>query len=341
MFKALYNEDNYKFAGCPDKEDPKEAQDLLQKLNPNRKTYILSDSRHCTADIRMMNERNEELYLEIKRIPFAYEHEDEIGNSKSIDLIMFLISEIFETYDECANYIRGNYTVYIESGHITEFDKTTFYIEDYIQDNFETVQNNDITRFIEEFVKHIYDNYPNLGEFKFMRNKSRNPIIINFKPGIPSFKDYKNSKSNNEFDNTNTNPSLINFIIQCSGIYYVVPINSLKNKTISIEDFSAMVTDSKQIVDQVITNLNKSKNSFYGIDNNRIIIQELFYKYNNNDLFSDENDDLNGLGEIINIKLESELQKREAEISNFKNYFDRCFLFIPISNNAVIIMNIF
>lgn len=335
IFEALYNEGNYKFVGCPDKENPKD---------PNRKNYILSDNSHCTADIRMMNDHNEEIYLEIKRVPFAYEHKDEIGNSKSIDLIMFLISEIFETYDEYANYIRENYTIYIESGHIMEFDKTTFYIEDYIQDNFETAQNNEITLFIEEFTNYVYDNHTNLGKFIF--NRSRDPIIIRFEHGLPFVKSF-NTNNNTNLNNSNLNNSdmnkvnILNYLVLFNRFYFALPAINLNNKTLNMNKFLETVTSATKIVNQVIKNLEKSKNSFYGIDNNRIIIQELFYKYNNNDLFSDENDDLNGLGEIIKIKLESELQKREAEISNFKKYFDRCFLFIPISNNAVMIMDIF
>lgn len=344
MMDALKKEGNYEFMGCPDKESPLEAQKLLQELNPNRKPYILPDSKHCTADIRMINEQNEEVYLEVKRIPFAYEHDKEIGNSKSIDLIMFLISEIFETYDQHADFIRENYTIFIKSGHIQEFDKKNFYIEDYIQDNFETIQNNEITLFIEEFVNYIYDNYTNLGEFKF--NRSRDPIIIKFELGIPFVKDHENFNTSSKFNLVNAdinlnNINVLQFLILFNRFYFALPAINLNDKTINMNKFLETLTCSTPIVNQVIKNLDKSKNSFYGIDSNRYVIQELFYKYNNDELFIDDNKSINEIGQVLFNNLSSELKTREEEISIFRDFFDKCLLFIPLSNNSTFILTLF
>jgi hypothetical protein len=167
IFDMLFN-NNYKFAGCPDKEDALEVQKLFLKMNPNRKPYILNNSSYCTADIRLMNEQNEELYLEIKRIPFGFESDKEIGSSKALERIIFLISEIFNTYEEHADFIRQHYTIYIKNGYISEFDKEDFDIEDYIDEpNRNTSQ---ISLFITEFINYVYDNISKLDTFTFSRN---------------------------------------------------------------------------------------------------------------------------------------------------------------------------
>ncbi|BCJ92889.1 hypothetical protein acsn021_04580 [Anaerocolumna cellulosilytica] len=333
IFELLLN-DNYEFAGCPDKEDAIEVQKLLLKMNPNRKPYILNNSSHCTADIRLMNKLNEEIYLEIKRIPFGFESNKEIGSSKALERIVFLISEIFNTYEEHADFIRKNYTICIKNGYICEFDKENFDIEDYIDNS--NSNTSEISLFISEFINYVYDNKSNLDKFTFSRN--RIPIEIIFKSGLPfNSATESSSPSDSTEDCSSSNVDLhtielLNVIIQLNDFYFEIPANN-SNK-INMHEYLKLITDPTPILTQVIKNLDKAKNSFYGIERGRYVIQEIFFKIGNDALYSMENDSVTPIGQQFYNNMITELTSVQYKINEYKNYYDKCFLFFTLGDST-------
>lgn len=333
IFEMLLNND-YEFAGCPDKEDAIEVQKLLLKMNPNRKPYILNNSSHCTADIRLMNKLNEEIYLEIKRIPFGFESDKEIGSSKALERIIFLVSEIFNTYEEHADFIRKHYTIYIKNGYINEFDIENFDIEDYIDEaNNDTSQ---ISLFITEFIDYVYDNISKLDTFIFSRNGA--PIEIIFKSGLPFGSSTElstpnvSTKANSSSDVDLHKVELLNMIIQQNGFYFVIPANSTNR--INMHNYLELITDTNPILTQVIRNFEKSKNSFYGIEHGRYVIQEIFYKIGNDALYTLEDDSITPIGQQFLNNMITELNSEKYNLNKYKNYYDKCYLFFTLGDST-------
>lgn len=321
----------YKFAGCPDKEPASEAQEVLFLLNPMRAPYILEDGSHCTADIRMMNEQNDELYLEIKRIPFAFESQKEIGLCKAHERIMFLISEIFEMYDEHANTIRNNYTIKIERGYIPYFDLSAFY-EQY-NSGPETL-NPDIIQFIEEFVSYIDGNVGNWGHFIYKR---KSDIEIIFILGTP-FREREDLSSvvrgNSDFvpDAELKDILLCNLIMKYQGFYFEIPPNEAGG--VNLQKYINLAVDADKLQEQLIKNLEKAKNSFYGVDRGRYVIHEIFFKQDNDTLYCDEDDELTAIGAALFANIEGTLKNNADLFESYTQNYDKSYLFLSIGEKT-------
>lgn len=323
----MLQEKNYKFAGCPDKEPAKEAQEVLFSLNPRRTPYILEDGAHCTADIRMMNDQNDELYFEIKRIPFAFESHNEIGACKAYERIMFLIAEIFDIYNEYADTIRNNYTIRIERGYISEFDPDTFHEQYHFCP--ETLKP-DIIDFVDKFVEYVEDN---AGEWTHFIYKCRDDIVISFVPGIPF--NERNVNVNIDTEKTDAvgkaelnNIELCNLIINTAGFYFEIPPN--KTGTVNLEKYVKLAIDANDLYMQLIKNFEKAKNSFYGLDKGRYVVHEIFFKQNNDTLYCDEKDELTRIGETLFLNIEEMLKNKINFIKQYAEYFDKSYLFVTI-----------
>lgn len=317
----------YEHIGCPDKEDPQEVQKLFLKVNPNRKPYILSNSKHCTADIRMMNDYNKEIYLEIKRILYPYENKKEIGNSKAIERIIFLITEIFITFDEYADFIRDTYTICITNGHICNFDIDNFNIENYINEdaNADTYNSKEISCFIDKFINYINDHITNLNKFIFPRNGESIEII--FKKGLPVF-------SGKEVQSTGTEISsskISNILLGKNGFCFEIPINS--SNEIYLKEYVKLITDPYKILKDIKKNLEQAKNSFYGVDEGRYVIQEISFRWGYDGMYI-ENESINIFGEIFIDNINNLLSSQDNEISEYKKYFDQCYIFISLGSNT-------
>jgi hypothetical protein len=121
-------------------------------------------------------------------------------------------------------------------------------------------------------------------------------------------------------------------VIQQNDFYFEIPANSA-NK-INMHDYLKLITDPKPILKQVIRNLEKSKNSFYGIDHGRYVIQEIFYKIGNDALYSIENDSITPIGQQFVDNMIAELTSEKYNISKYKNFYDKCFLFFTLGNST-------
>ncbi len=327
----MLEEKNYKFAGCPDKEPADKAQELLFSLNPMRAPYILKDGTHCTADIRMMNDQNEELYLEIKRIPFAFESSKDIGPSRAYERIMYLIAEIFDIFDEYAETIRNNYTIRIERGYISEFDPELFYEQYHC--NKESLKP-DILDFIEKFVSYIEDNAENWTHFTY---KCRDDIEISFQPGLP----FEGGKSASEPDNRGVSAegdvelksfALCGSIITCGGFYFQVPAN--KGGGINLEKYVELIVGTNKLEEQIKNNFEKAKNSFYGVDKGRYVIHEIFFKQNDDGLYYDEADNLTAIGKALLSNIGEMIVSHADLIEKYAKCYDKSYLFLSIGETT-------
>lgn len=331
MMMDILEEKGYKFAGCPDKESASEAQEVLFLLNPMRAPYILKDGSHCTADIRMMNEQNDELYLEIKRIPFAFESQKEIGPCKAYERIMFLISEIFDMYDKHADTIRNNYTIKIERGYIPDFDPSTFY-EQY--NSRPQTLNPDIIQFIDKFVSYIDENVGNWGKFSYKR---KSDIEISFIPEIP-FREREDSSSvvrgNADFvpDAELKDILLCDLIMKSQGFYFEIPPN--ETGSVDLQKYVNLAVDADKLQEQLIKNLEKAKNSFYGVNGGRYVIHEIFFKQDNDTLYYDEDDELTAIGEALFANIERSLKSNGDLFVPYTQHYDKSYLFLSIGEKT-------
>lgn len=317
----------YEFAGCPDKEPVFEAQKVLFLLNPARTPYILENGSHCTADIRMMNKRNDELYLEIKRIPFAFESPKEIGYCMGQKRIMFLISEFFDMYDEYADAIRNNYTIKIEKGYIPDFDQSAFY-EQYITKP--NTINQDIIQFIEEFLKYINENAGNWEYFTFKR---KSDIEIRFISRTP-FRENEESLSvvrgnaDSVSDAEQIEILLCDIIMEYQGFYFEISPNVIGS--VDLQKYISLAVDADKMQNLLIKNFEKARNSFYGVSEGRYVIHEIFFKQDNDTLYCNENDELTAIGETLFANIEETLKSSRDLFREYIQYYDKSFLFISI-----------
>lgn len=326
--RALMNDfekNGYKFAGCPDKEDAKKVQELLLQMNPNRRSYIQNDGSHCTADIRIMDDNNDEVYFEFKRIPFAFETEEEIGVSKAFERIMFLICEAFDIYDEYADIIRNNYTICIRKGYIPEFDRSTFYAQ---YQNKDRELKSEIVEFVEDFIDYIYENINKWSTFCFKRKAS---IEIEFIKDTP-FKDTKEnvaqSVNSNLSHGTLDNISLSNIIMQQEGFFFEIPSN--KGGGIKLNKYIDLICNPDTLLSKLFQNFEKARNSFYGIESQRYVIHDVFFKYNNDTLYEDNSSVLTSIGEYLLSNIRQTLDLHMEELRIYKQYYDRSYLFVTL-----------
>ena len=331
MMMNILEGKGYEFAGCPDKEPAAEAQELLYLLNPKRTPYILEDGSHCTADIRMMNEQNDELYLEIKRIPFAFESHKEIGTCMAYERIMFLITEIFDIYAEYAETIRNNYTIKIERGYIPDFDPSTFY-EQY-NSRPETL-NPDIIQFIDEFVSYIDDNIGNWEHFIYKRKCD---IEISFIPGNP-FRGKEDSsrviseKADSALDAELKDILLCALIMKCQEFYFEIPPN--KTGSVNLQKYINLAVNADKLQEQLIKNFEKAKNSFYGVDGGKYVIHEIFFKQDNDTLYCDEKNELTLMGEALFANIVKTLKSNANLFEPYTQYYDKSCLFLSIGEKT-------
>lgn len=325
---ALFEEKNYKFAGCPDKEPPNTVQKLLLKLNPTRAPYILENGSHCTADIRMMDDNNNELYLEIKQIPFTFESSKEIGSSKAQERIVFLIYHTLSMYNEYAEIIRENYTIKVESGYIPDFDFSTFY--DQFCDEPETL-NEEVLNFIDELGTYIENNVNNWQHFSYRR---KNCIEISFIPSLPfSAESYKSGTNSNAASVTESNSplrsvTLLSFILDYNGFNFEISPN--KTGSINLGKYVELLLNTNDLITQLLKNFDKAKNSFYGINNRRYVIQEIFFKQNNDTFYFNEENNLNPIGFTLLNNIAIAIDANINSINSYTKYFDKSYLFLPI-----------
>lgn len=320
-----FEKNGYKFAGCPDKEDAKKVQELLLQMNPNRRPYIQNDGTHCTADIRIMDDNNDEVYFEFKRIPFAFETEEEIGVSKAFERLMFLICEAFDIYDEYADIIRNNYTICIRKGYIPEFDTSMFY-EQY--QNKDRELKSEIVEFVDAFMEYIYEHVNKWSTFYFKRKAS---IEIEFIKSIP-FKNTKEgvsqSKNSNLSHGSLDNMSLSNLIMQQEGFFFEIPSNNRGG--ISLEKYIDLIGNPDILIRKLFQNFEKARNSFYGIESQRYVIHDVFFKYNNDTLYEDNSGELTPVGENLINGIRTILDLHRTELEKYKQYYDRSYLFVTL-----------
>lgn len=320
-----FEKNGYKFAGCPDKEDAKKVQELLLQMNPNRRPYIQNDGTHCTADIRIMDDSNDEVYFEFKRIPFAFETEEEIGVSKAFERLMFLICEAFDIYDEYADIIRNNYTICIRKGYIPEFDTSMFY-EQYQNEDREL--KSEIVEFVDAFIEYIYKNVNEWSTFCFKRKAS---IEIEFIKSIP-FKDTKEdvvqSTNSSQLHGALNDMSLSNLVMQQDGFFFEIPPN--KRGRISLDKYIDLSCNTDTLLSKLYKNFEKARNSFYGIQSQRYVIHDVFFKYDNDTLYEDNSGELTPIGENLLDAIRKMLDLNRTELEKYKQYYDRSYLFVTL-----------
>lgn len=312
------------FAGCPDKEDPQKVQELLMKLNPKRKSYIQDNGLYCTADIRLINDENEEIYLEFKQIPFAFETSKEIGNSKAYERIMNLICETFDIYEEYADIIREEYIIRIKEGYIPEYDVLTFYEKFQITPE---ELNKEIIEFVEAFSDYVFENKNKWSIFEFKRKKN---IVIEFVKKESNSKGEKETVSENHVENTIVNQiAVLGVLIEKNGFLFDIPINICG--AINANEYFSILVDSDKLIEKMFINFKKAQNSFYGIDKQRYLIHDVFFKYNNDSLYV-ENGDLTIIGNALISNIQESIASHIDEINQYKEYFDKSYLFVTLED---------
>lgn len=270
-----------------------------------------------------MNDKIEEVYLELKRIMFAYESKKEIGASKAYEHIMFLICESFDIYEEYAEIIKEQYILRILEGCIADFETFTFY---ELFQNAPEQLNKEIIDFVECFSEYVYENKNMWSRFEFQRKRKPN-IIIEFVKKDSLFP--KDNSHSSVYGRNSNELSICNMLVEQDGILFDIPVN-MKGE-IDVTRYASLLVDSGKLIEGMLKNFREAQNSFYGIEKNRYLIHEVCFKYNNDTLYMD--DELTMIGSALIENIKSALKANEDVLNDYQQYYDKSYLFVTLGTS--------